>query len=343
MTPKPQSVPPSNEIERAAASWVLRLDRGLTPTEQDELSQWLAADPRHGKVWSEQRWGWEELDRLAGLQTALGGTPNPDLLAPPKRARAVWLKWTLPVVLAAAAALAVMLWQQRPAPVAPPRAVGPGLSALAAPCERLLLPDGSTVDLNRGARLETAYTPAERRVRLLTGEANFTVAKNPDRPFVVESRGVEVRAVGTVFNVKLDQAGVEVLVTEGKVKVQAPAVAGAPREIQLVGINQRTLVATVAPQPARVETLAAEAVSARLAWQPRLLDFTNAPLPEIVAEFNRSNPVRLVLAEASLETMRLSATFRSDNVESFVRLMESDFGLHAEWRGEREIALTRAK
>jgi transmembrane sensor len=41
--------------------------------------------------------------------------------------------------------------------------------------------------------------------------------------------------------------------------------------------------------------------------------------------------------------MRLSAAFRSDNVEGFVRLMESDFGMRAEWRSEREIVLRRAQ
>ena len=64
-------------------------------------------------------------------------------------------------------------------------------------------------------------------------------------------------------------------------------------------------------------------------------------LAEIVAEFNRRNPVRLTLTDAKLAGQRLSATFRSDNVEGFVRLMESDFGMKAEWRADDEIVLTR--
>jgi ferric-dicitrate binding protein FerR (iron transport regulator) len=46
--------------------------------------------------------------------------------------------------------------------------------------------------------------------------------------------------------------------------------------------------------------------------------------------------------DALLADMRLSATFRSDNVEGFVRLMESNFDLRAEWRGS-EIVLRQAK
>ena len=52
-----------------------------------------------------------------------------------------------------------------------------------------------------------------------SGEAYFTVAKNPGRPFVVAAGGVGVRAVGTAFNVRLDSDAVEVLVTEGRVQV----------------------------------------------------------------------------------------------------------------------------
>jgi transmembrane sensor len=60
-----------------------------------------------------------------------------------------------------------------------------------------------------------------------------------------------------------------------------------------------------------------------------------------VAEFNRRNPVRLVLADEALRSLRLSATFRSDNVEGFVRLMESDFRMQLVRRGD-EIVLSRA-
>lgn len=102
-----------------------------------------------------------------------------------------------------------------------------------------------------------------------------------------------------------------------------------------------SLVAS-APGP-QVNSLAQTELAARLAWQPRLLDFTGASLTEIVTEFNRRNPVQLVVGEPSLGTMRLSATFRSDNVEGFVRLMESDFGMRAEWRSEREIVLRRMR
>lgn len=339
MKPEPTKPRSREEIERAAAEWVLRRDRGLTAQEQDELSHWLAADPRHGEALALQRWGWDELDRLAGLQTSLGAVPDQDLFAPRAKLRARrW--WWLAATSSLAAAVALLITLRSPYPksqnAAPTAVVS---TSLAAPCERLTLEDGSVVELNRGASVEVVFSATERRVRLVSGEASFTVAKNVARPFVVGAGGVDVRAVGTVFNVRLESAAVEVVVSEGRVNLDAPA-----RAATSLSVGQRAVVAlTAAGAPPQIAMLSADEIAARLAWQPRLLDFTDAALAEIVAEFNRRNPVQLTVGDPVLGAVRLSATFRSDNVEGFVRLMESDFGMRAEWRGEREIVLRRAK
>lgn len=337
----------TDPIAHAAAAWMLRHDRGLTAAEQDEFSQWLAADPRHPAAWAEHRWGWEELDRLAGMQSSVHAVPDPDLLSP---RRSAWAKAGgtgryLYAVLAAAAAVAVGLfvWQQPVAPTAAPSGETPPIRSLAL-IEQRALPDGSVIELNRGAVVTEHFTAGERRVRLERGEAHFQVAKDAARPFFVEAGGVAVRAIGTAFSVRLDQASVEVLVTEGKVSVAASSAPGAEPVIPLMGMNERTVVSFAPAAPAPQVTLVPPAeIEARLAWQPRLLDFTSVPLPEIVAEFNRRNPVRLVLADDALRQLRLSATFRSDNVEGFVRLMESDFGMNVSWRDDDEIVLRQAR
>jgi transmembrane sensor len=84
--------------------------------------------------------------------------------------------------------------------------------------ERLALPDGSRVELKDGSEVVVQYSASERRVKLTGGEAHFTVWKDKTRPFIVNAAGVEVRAVGTAFNVRLEAKSVEVLVTEGRVE-----------------------------------------------------------------------------------------------------------------------------
>jgi transmembrane sensor len=326
---------------------VLRHDRGLTAAEQDAFSQWLAADPAHRAAWAEHRWGWDELDRLAGLQASAHAVPDPDLLKP----RRFWRprfsparSLSLSLAAAAVLTLGVYLWQ-RPATSREGVLEAAAGSAPLALIERRELPDGSVLELNRGAEVTEEFGPAERRVTLRRGEAHFLVAPEAARPFVVVAAGVALRAVGTAFNVRLEAAEVEVVVTEGRVAV---AVADGPDrapagEGPVLAAGERAVVPLVAAAAVPVvRQLSPAEIAERLAWQPRLLDFSNAPLPEIVAEFNRRNPVRLTIADERLATLRLSANFRSDNVEGFVRLMVSDFGLRAERRGEREIRLLRA-
>jgi transmembrane sensor len=344
MKPSPSPTPPDPALE-AAATWAIRHDRGLTAPEQDEFSQWLAAAAAHRAAWAETRWGWDELDRLAGLQTSVHASADPDLLAPKKRRLAPVYRFALLLVAAAAVVmLGFIIFAPRPTVTAPP-----GTPRQLALIEQRTLPDGSTVELNRGAVIAEEFSEGIRRVRLLRGEAHFQVMRDPARPFIVEAAGVAVRAVGTAFNVRLEATAVEVLVTEGRVQVDdavrgesllAPSATEEP-PVLVAGQSARVdLAPTMVPQVAAVSAVQIED---QLAWKPRLLDFTNAAMPEIVAAFNRGNPVHLSLGDALLADMRLSATFRSDNVEGFVRLMESDFGLRAEWRGEYEIVLRRAK
>ena len=174
------------------------------------------------------------------------------------------------------------------------------------------------------------FTAAVRRVRLERGEAHFAVTKDPARPFLVNAAGIEVRAVGTAFNVRVGAVTLEVLVTEGRVQLnsQPAATAGAatagspppPSLIPVLEARQRAVVSLgAATQPPQIDTLTPGEIERVLAWQHRLLNFTAMPLREIVAEFNRRNVVQLVVADPELASVRISAAFRSDNSEILQR------------------------
>jgi transmembrane sensor len=213
---------------------------------------------------------------------------------------------------------------------------------------RLLhLPDGSTVELNAGAQVVEGFTPGERRVRLVAGEAHFTVTKDPARPFIVDANGVAVRAVGTAFAVRLVDAAVEVLVTEGTVHVQPPAeksaVASASAAVLTEG--QKTVVSTLPnAAPPVVETLPPTVVDETLAWQSSRFVFDSMPLAEVVARFNRSgSKTVLVLADSGLATLKFSGRVRAANVDSFVEVLETNFGVAAERRGDGRVILRKAR
>jgi transmembrane sensor len=334
-------------IARKASEWLIKRDRGLTGEEQDEFFQWLAADPRHGEWFARQLRTWKDFNQLAQWRPEHSAEPNPDLLARNPTGKSAlslsnglfhgrhWITWAAPLAMAAGLALTFLWTRQSPAtlPVAPAQTVAQGY-------ERRVLEDGSVVELNRGARIEVNYLPAERRVRLVQGEASFTVAKNHDRPFIVRAGGVDVRAVGTAFNVRLDAQSVEVLVTEGKVRVDDAARGGSllaatvPGETPVLVAGQKVTVEAAPIAPVAAAEVSTGEVAELLAWKPVLLDFNSLPLGEVVVQFNRRNRTQLVLADEALAALPIVASFRSDNVEGFVRLLELTSGVTVERRGD---------
>ncbi len=342
--------PVPESIARAAAAWVLRHDRGLTAAEQDEFLHWLVSDPRHGEQLTRHRRHWDRLEPLAQWRPEHSVQPNPDLLAPPLGR---WVRFWPAAALAAAAAVALIFVMERSpdASRAPHRPVT--AASAVTPVTQRTLADGTVVELNRGAVLAVQFTAGERRVILEQGEAHFTVTKNPARPFIVAALGMDVVAVGTAFNVRLDRAVVEVLVTEGRVQVSeapsltAPDAVAPPRDgvvVPVLEAGQRAVV-SLAPhaEAPKIATLTSGEIERVLAWQHRMLEFTAAPMAEVVAEFNRRNEVQLVIVDPALASMTISASFRSDNVEGFVRLVEVGFGVRSQRSSAGEIRLHKIR
>jgi len=338
----PQSHRPSSQaLAEQASLWLARRDRGLTPAEQDDYMQWIVADPRHAEAMMQHAAAFERMMHLYEWQPWHTTEGNPDLFAPRRRVR--WWPWAASVVLAAAAAVGLSFIYSWHAPAAP------AVTSYLQVNERLALPDGSRVELKDGSRIVVQYSDRERRVKLTGGEAQFSVWQDARRPFIVEAGGIEVRAVGTVFNVRLEDRTVAVLVTEGRVKVnrEPPAATsgGSVAEVILAAGEQTAVpLAVDAVQAAPVVVPAtSEQISQSLAWQTPRLQFWETPLAEAVAEFNRLNRFQIVIGDAELGRRLIGGTFRPDNVEGFVRLLETTLDVRSDRRGDHETVLRRRR
>jgi transmembrane sensor len=214
--------PLPEELEELAARWAVRHAEGLEPPARIELERWLKADPRHYAVFAEAELALSLL-RPAGdarerdaLRQEIARCED-ELRHRLRRSRVALAAAGLAAAAALWIALSPLAWHWSATPAAasatPTVAVRPLVQ---------LLPDGTAVELNTGADLAVEFTPQVRGVRLLRGEAHFAVAKDHARPFVVAVGAVAIRAVGTAFNVRVEPAAVQVLVTEGRVAVEAP-------------------------------------------------------------------------------------------------------------------------
>lgn len=332
----------TSSMREAAAHWVRCRETGMTDAEENQFAEWITEDPRHQIALNDATDAWVRLDQLCKLKSAKVSI-NADALAPAGFNRDLpsdrkrWPSW-IPATLAAAAALAVgfILWS-RSAQFNFKETVVTEVGG-----QRTLdLPDGSVIHLNTDSQVAVGYTDSERHIQLLRGEAHFTVARNSQRPFIVSADRVSVRAVGTAFNVRLDEAKVEVLVTEGKVRVDDKT-SGAtllarndpvnkPAEAPVLFAGQRAIVhLSMQPEPVAISALQEREVVRALSWQEKRLEFVSTPLSEVVAEFNRYNTHKLVIADPRLAELRFGGIFRPDAADTAVRMLEANFDVVAE-------------
>lgn len=316
----------SDDVAQQAIIWAERQADGLTDAGRQLLAQWLNADRDHLEAFKAAR---RDQARLQGLAQALATDPANSLAL---RA-AIALDKPLPVrswparLAAVAASLLLGFWLWTPD-------YRTGIGEL----EVVTLPDGSRLTLNAGTRVDLAYSKAERRIILRAGEVYAEVAKNPDRPFIVQSARGEARAVGTAFSVRMREGSDRVIVTEGLVEVSAgPALASGPVS---VSAGMKTLpsgqlpvrlaanqMVNVASQVGLVTERDAEAVAQSLAWRDRRLYFSNVALEEFVAEMNRYSYRHMVIADAGLSGVRVGGAFDTGDTESALELLSAGFGV----------------
>ncbi len=201
------------------------------------------------------------------------------------------------------------------------------------------LPDGSVVEMRKGAELSVEYSVGIRRVTLTRGDAYFKVMKNDRAPFIVATRGVETRAVGTAFAVQVGESTVEVLVAEGRVAVRKAADLPQQPDHLNARFQSPDMLATVdagacvvvdtATLSANVFAVADAELRQRIAWRTPLLEFTRTPLSEVVAAMNRTSRTPLILGDPHLAEVRISGTLRADNIETLLHLLAGEYGIEA--------------
>lgn len=203
--------------------------------------------------------------------------------------------------------------------------------SVAQPAVRALA-DGSVVELNGGAQIEADFSGPLRRVHFEGGDAHFSVAKDPGRPFVVAVGALEVRAVGTAFSISRGGGEISVVVTEGRVAVGSHAASAAPAALA-AGEGLRVVDTAGGSVPPRAEALNATEIEARLAWRVPRLEFSATPLARVVEMFNahaaRHGGVRLELADPALAPLRMSGVLRADDTESLLGLLSGQFRIVA--------------
>jgi transmembrane sensor len=327
------------KIDDIAGDWLARRDSGhWTDDDQRRFDDWLNESPLHRVTYLRLEHVWERSERMK----ALGAGIPPGVIPPahrwnlspffeqrqsaPKR-RAHWPRaLAAAIVLAAGLVTAYQFWPSGSSYRTP---IG-GLASVP-------MPDGSNVTLNTDSEIRVAVTKKERRIDLEHGEAFFDVAHDATRPFVVHAGDKRVIAVGTKFSVRREADDIRVVVTEGKVLVKTDGTDGpGSSEPIAAGTIAQASDAGVLLQPQHL----AEAEES-LSWRQGVLVFHQMTLAEATAEFNRYNARKIVIEDPAVASLRVAGSFRANNVDAFVRLLERGYPLHVEERNDGFVLSAR--
>lgn len=204
------------------------------------------------------------------------------------------------------------------------------------------LRDGSIMVLNTDSRVEVNYTPAARELTLVSGQALFEVSSDPDRPFIVTAGDRRIVAVGTAFDVRVDEdVGLQVTLIDGRVSVTEIAASQprGPRRVQpeSVELSPGEQLVARAAEPAVV---AAADVHRVVSWRDGRLVFRDDPLADAVKEINRYSSTKLYLSDdRRLQAIRISGVFQSGRTDSFVLALETVYSVRAQPVSNDRIAL----
>jgi transmembrane sensor len=211
------------------------------------------------------------------------------------------------------------------------------------------LEDGSLVYLNTDSELAVDLSGSERRITLTRGEARFTVAKDPNRPFIVTTRHATVRALGTIFNVQTGGERTAVSVIEGRIVVtgqadmKAPGAAGTREAGATTEIVLSTGEQLAVTQKGHVLRDTGPSLERVMAWPNGRLVFRDEPLIDLVTDFNRYHRRPLQIADPALAGHRVNGTFDAYDRLSLIQFLERYEGVRVTTAPDGTQQLMRAE
>ena len=298
--------------EETASWWAARLDGSdLSINDRANLDAWLAQHPGHRTLLAQY------CQLGANLEVQLPQLPTvaDDAALYPLRHRSTRAWWLASAAAIAAAAAAFVVL-----PLVRPSTQPASLASSAAQRQDVTLADGSRVELNALTSVALDFSRTERRVRLASGQAFFSVARETARPFIIETPAGSIRVTGTEFDVRAEGIHtLEVLVRTGSVQVRpvlAPAHSGEPIRLEP---GQR--LRTGGSSGAIVERLSTEAVDDALAWRRGQIVFSGTPLREALQRFGRYHGRGLGAAPGAAE-LPVGGRFKLGDLDGFLASLE---------------------
>ena len=182
------------------------------------------------------------------------------------------------------------------------------------------LPDGTTVNLNSGSKLifPVEFSGKNRKVELV-GEAFFDVTPNTEKPFVVKTSDINVKVLGTAFNIQAYAGSGEVTTTlvHGKVLLEREF-SGVTHQLAELKPSDRAIF-HLAEKVIDVST--EEDLDKFIAWKDGKLVFFNDPIEKVAQKLGYWYNVSVKIGNDQLKRFRFTATFTDEPIEQVLDLL----------------------
>jgi transmembrane sensor len=293
-----------------------------TPEEAGMVEEWLAADATNKKQFEDFKTIWEESKKLAVVSTVdddeawqrfknrVQNEGNKGA-AVRKMRPVAWLKIAALFILVAGAGLFgyQMFSENKVEALA---VVSKGSTLVDT------LPDGSVVTLNKNSSLNyPSKFKGNTRTIALKGEAFFNVTPDKEKPFIINVNDVQVKVVGTSFNIRSENGVTEVIVETGVVQVT--------RNNKTVELRPAEKIKTGGVDSALVK----ERVEDKLYNYYRSKEFVcdDTPLWKLVEVLNEAYGANILIENKELRGLKLNTTFNNESLDRILEIVSQTFGI----------------
>ncbi|WP_233840165.1 FecR family protein [Dyella sp. 2HG41-7] len=316
-----------------AEYWFARLlDKDCPADARAAFERWRDADPRHAAAFRDVEQLWKRSANAAR---------DPAIIAAAQRAlrqessMQSSRRWMFPAMAAGLAALVAI--------VALPRWLSTqtdpvGTDYVTAPGEQKIvqLADGSSIVLDTDTDVVVRYSARTRRVDLLRGQAQFSVHGNREWPFVVHAGHGTVTAVGTEFQIRLNDDTTDVALLHGKLAITALSSQGDAQNASLTGGQSLSF-----DQGGHITPVHALDAQKTQGWTQGKLFVHDWRLPQLLAEMNRYSTTQLTIGDPALQDIHISGIFRANDQQTFLLLLQQGWSIRARRVSDTQIVLLR--
>ena len=183
--------------------------------------------------------------------------------------------------------------------------------------------DGSFITLNANSQIKypKKFDKGSRTLSL-EGEAFFDVVPDKTRPFIVNAGDIEVKVLGTSFNINAykDHKVIEVLVSTGRVAISS--VKHQDKKIVLDPGNMGTFLKS---ESSFIKEKEADKNS--LSWKTFKMEFSNENLGEVIKVLEKVYHTNIILKDPGLENSRITVSFDNQSLEAVLNVLEATLDL----------------